>query len=341
MASPLGSSSWGLLAVAAGLDFLLGDPWDWLHPVQVIGAVIQGGTDLSLALSRRIPMTPLVQRLFLRGAGLGLTLMVIGGTGILSWGLVQITHHLPWGSWAWGVGWGLQGLLLASCLAGRSLRLAALSVLTPLQAGDLFAARQMLSRYVGRDTVDLSETEILRAVLETVTENATDGVLGPLFYAGVGCFIPGLGPLPLAMAYKAASTLDSMIGYRRPPFTDIGWAAAKLEDGVTWVPCRLVVASLILLSGQPRQAWAICQRDAPQDPSPNAGWSECAYAVFLGVQMGGENYYQGKRQTKPYLGEARQPISMATIHKALTLTRTLFLGWLGVLLVLLAWVRWG
>ena len=98
---------------------------------------------------------------------------------------------------------------------------------------------------------NLSEAEILRAVLETVTENATDGVMAPLFYAIVGAFIPVIGAVPLALAYKASSTLDSMVGYREAPYTYIGWFSARLEDCLTWLPCRLTVITLALLSGKP------------------------------------------------------------------------------------------
>ncbi len=161
-----------------------------------------------------------------------------------------------------------------------------------------------------------------------MTENATDGVLAPLFWALVGASLPGVGPLPLALAYKAASTLDSMIGYRSEPYRDIGRCGARLEDRLTWLPCRLVVLSIALLSGQPRRVLRICRRDAPADPSPNAGWSECAYAVALGIQLGGSNYYQGQLRHKPLLGDPIHPLQTSQIHAALTLTRRCFLGWL-------------
>lgn len=328
--------SWGnldTLILAAVLDYWVGDPWQWLHPVQVIGAMIEAGKQLILGLGKFIPMSAFTQRLFLRLAGGLLAWSMILGTGGVSWLLVAGVEQLfP------GLGVIVAIILLASCLAGRSLRAAAVDVLTPWQEGDLVRARARLSRYVGRDTENLEATEILRAILETVTENATDGVFAPLFYAGVGCFIPGLGPVPLAMAYKAASTLDSMIGYRRFPYTDLGWVAAKTEDILTWFPCRLVVFSLLLWTKKPRQAWAICCRDAPLDPSPNAGWSECAYAVVLGVQMGGENYYQGERKFKPLLGEPEHPITIDKIYQALNLTRWLSLAWVLLLsLGILAW----
>ncbi|MBV8884568.1 MAG: cobalamin biosynthesis protein CobD, partial [Chroococcidiopsidaceae cyanobacterium CP_BM_RX_35] len=209
---------------------------------------------------------------------------------------------------------------------------AAQEVLQLLIAKQLPEARVTLSRYVGRDTENLSEPEILRAVLETVAENATDGVMAPLFYALVGAFLPVIGCVPLALAYKAASTLDSMVGYKEAPYTDWGWFSARLEDRLTWLPCRLTVMTLALLSGKPRQVWQICRRDAIKDPSPNSGWSECAYAAVLDVQLGGMNWYRGVLKHKPLLGNPICPITPEQVYQALQLTRYCFLIWLGVAL---------
>jgi adenosylcobinamide-phosphate synthase len=202
--------------------------------------------------------------------------------------------------------------------------------LQPLNVGQLTQARSNLSQYVGRDTEKLTESEILRAVMETVTENATDGVMAPLFYAIVGAFLPGLGSVPLALAYKAASTLDSMVGYRLDPYADLGWFSAKLEDLLTWFPCRLTVITLAILSRKPLVVWRLCWRDAPRDPSPNSGWSECAYAAILGVRVGGTSWYHGVARHKPFLGNPVHPISPAKIYQALELTRYCFLIWLGL-----------
>jgi len=314
-----------VLVGASFLDYLLGDPWSWLHPVQVIGWVIDRSSDRILQFSAR----PLWRKI----GGIGLGSLVIGGSGAVGWllagGLTQLNLWL--GAIA-------QMIMVASCLAGRSLRLAAISVLKPLQAGDLARSRSQLSRYVGRDTQNLKEGEILRAVLETVAENSVDGVTAPLFYALIGAFLPGYSLVALPLAYKAASTLDSMIGYQREPYRDLGWFSAKVDDGLTWLPCRLTVVTLALIAGKPRQVWRICQRDAPQDPSPNSGWSEGVYAAILGVQLGGINYYQKIRQDKPLLGDAIANITPTTIEQALSLTRTCCLVWLGLTLGgLLVW----
>lgn len=307
-----------VLAIAAFLDYLVGDPWNWLHPVQVMGWGIQYYCHIVLKRWH--------QPLVLKGLGVVLAIALPVLSGLVVWLMVLATQSLhPL------LGIATETVLLASCLAGRSLRRSAQDVLRPLSAGDLAIARTQLSLYVGRDTADLSEPEVLRAVLETVTENATDGVIAPLFYAILGAFLP-IGSTPLAMAYKASSTLDSMVGYREAPYTDLGWGSARLEDTLTWIPCRLNVLLLSLLSGKPYQVWQICRRDAPQDPSPNAGWSECAYAAVLGVQMGGANQYKGIIKLKPLLGDATQPITGQTIDQAMNMTRMSFLIWLSIAL---------
>jgi adenosylcobinamide-phosphate synthase len=219
---------------------------------------------------------------------------------------------------------------LLGCFAEKSLRKAAQSVLTPLNQGDIEEARTKLGQFVGRDTDQLSVEDILRATLESVAENTIDGVTSPLFYAILGAFFLPIGSVPLAIAYKAASTLDSMIGYLREPYTDIGWFSAKFEDYLTYLPCRLTVFTLACLSGKPQQVLAICRRDAPQDVSLNSGWSECVYAAILGVQLGGMNSYQGVPKFKPLLGNPDHPITSATVEKAFALTRQCFLLWLAI-----------
>ncbi len=312
-----------VLLLASSLDYMIGDPWGWPHPVRLMGWAISQFTQLTLKQWN----SPLQRR----WAGIVLGVGLIIGSGLTGWLIVRAA------SWIHPLlGIMVATVLLASCFAGRSLRTAAIDVLQPLAVGQLDQARSKLSQYVGRDTENLSEIEILRAVLETVTENATDGVTAPLFYAIIGAFFPGVGSIPFALAYKAASTLDSMVGYRQEPYTDLGWFSAQLEDVLTWLPCRLTVFTLALLSGKPQQLWHLCLRDANKDPSPNSGWSECAYAAILGVQVGGTNWYQGVAKHKPFLGNPVHPITPAKIYQALGLTRYCFLIWLGVAIAILS-----
>jgi adenosylcobinamide-phosphate synthase len=303
------------LLLAAFLDYLVGDPWGWLHPVQVMGWAIDQWSKLTWKYLKQ----PIARKI----SGIGLFLVMVVGSGLGSWLFFHVLQDIqPI------IAQVLEIILLASCLAGRSLRQAAQDVLTPLATGDVEEARLRLKKYVGRDTDRLTTTEIYRAVLETVAENATDGVTAPWFYALLGASLPVVGAVPLALAYKAASTLDSMVGYRQEPYADLGWCSAQVEDVLTWLPCRLTVLTLALLSGRPVQVLTICQRDARQDPSPNSGWSECIYAAILGVQLGGANYYQGELRTKPLLGDDNQIIGAEQIDRALNMTRQVFLIWL-------------
>ncbi|NET75808.1 adenosylcobinamide-phosphate synthase CbiB [Okeania sp. SIO1F9] len=318
-----------ILFIAACLDYLIGDPWDWPHPVKFLGWIITHYTKQIFKLTK--PYQDNSHVFILRLSGILLAIALVLGSGIISWLIIQALRinftQFPLLTVI------IESILLASCFAGKSLSMAAKEVLQLVRSDNLIQARQKLSMYVGRDTENLSISEIFRAIFETVTENATDGVIAPLFYALVGAIIPGVGSVPLAFAYKAASTLDSMVGYKEAPYTDIGWFSAKLEDVLTWLPCRLNVLTIALLSGKPLYVWRICQRDALKDPSPNAGWSECAYAATLGVQVGGTNLYKGVVKHKPLLGDPTYPITPEIIDRALQLTRYCFLIWLGLFFI--------
>lgn len=311
-----------VLLLAASLDYLIGDPWSWPHPVRVMGWIISQWTQLVI--------THCDGKWQRRLAGVGLGIGLILSSAFVGWLIIRGAN---WLNPLWGIA--LEAVMLASCLAGRSLRAAAVDVLKPLSDGQIDIARSQLSLYVGRDTEKLSQPEIRRAILETVTENATDGVMAPLFYGIVGAFLPGVGSVPLALAYKAASTLDSMIGYREEPYQDLGWFSAKLEDYLTWLPCRLTVITLAIFSGKPQKVLSLCRRDGVKDSSPNSGWSECAYAAILGVQVGGTNWYRGVAKHKPLLGDSVEPITEDKIYQALRLTRYSILIWLVLTILLL------
>jgi adenosylcobinamide-phosphate synthase len=298
------------LLFASSLDFLIGDPWNWLHPVQVMGWLIGWWRNWTF---RYLPKG-WAEKI----SGIFLNIFLLGSCGGGTWYLLHFSYQLT--SW---LGLTLETVILASCFAGRSLRGAAEEVLRPLAENNLEMARSHLSKYVGRDTDNLNRTEILRALVETIAENTTDGAIAPLFFAI-------LGGAPLAVAYKAASTLDSMVGYIDPPYTDLGWFSAKLEDGLSWLPCRFTVLSVAILSGKPRTVWRMCKRDAPKDPSPNSGWSECAFAASLGVQLGGANKYKDKIKYKPLLAEPLEPITENTVKRSLQLMRQSLLLLLGL-----------
>lgn len=314
-------SAAGVLA-AVLLDAIAGDPPQLFHPVQAMGAAISGLTRVALArCSGRWPR---------RLAGMAIAGAAIAGSGAAGWASVWLARQVqPL------AGAAVEVVLLASCFAANSLQRAAREVLQPLAAGELEQARSQLSRYVGRDTAELDATECARAVLETVAENTTDGVTAPLFYGTLGALLGPGGAAALALAYKAASTLDSTIGYRREPYADLGWFGAQLEDVLTWIPCRLTVLAVALLSGRPRTVWHCCRRDAPEDPSPNAGWSVCAFAASVGVQVGGKNVYQGVATFKPLLGDPERTVSFETATEVCRLARWCWGVWVAAAIAVL------
>ncbi len=275
-----------LLAVCA-LDGMLGDP-RWLpHPVRLMGAFINWCEPL--VLSRFISGTGR------RMAGIMLALFVAGVSFLVAWSLLEVAFLVhPW------LGHLLWILLGYTTLAAKDLATHAWEVHSRLQAGSVNEARDAVAFMVGRDTDRLTEPEIVRATVESVAESTSDGVIAPFFYLAIG------GP-PLALAYKAVNTLDSMIGHREAPYGDLGWASAKLDDLMNVIPARLSARLLVLSSCFQRAAvanvWRIYRRDCTKHASPNSGHPEAAMAGALGVRLGGPSVYQGVRIDRPQIGD--------------------------------------
>jgi adenosylcobinamide-phosphate synthase len=322
-----------LVLLACGLDRLLGDPPGWPHPVVVMGWWISRLRRLAELLAGDRPWA-------LRLGGFAITGLLVGGSGLAGWGLEQLARVWP------ALGLPLLLVGLASALAGRSLEQAVQAVLVvlpePEAPGPLEPARQRLAWLVGRDTADLDRAGILRAAAESASENAVDGLFGPLFWMLLGAALllavrghGGPGPLALAWAYKASSTLDSMLGYRRGRLLWLGTAGARLDDLLTWLPCRLVALGLPLAAGQPGQSWRLFRAalaDGAADPSPNAGVSQAAYAHAVGVQLGGANRYGGQWRQKPLLAQGQPPADRGAILTILALSRRLEALWLAAAL---------
>ena len=345
---------WLLVALACGLDRLIGDPRWSPHPVVVMGWWI---SRLQQPMERWAVDRPWKLR---AGGGL-ITLLLVGASGLLGFWMERLAQASGW--------IGRLGILLlvaglASALAGRSLALAVNAVLEVLPdqsrgnpsaasregptdldgASALKLARQRLGWIVGRDTRELSGVEILRAAAETASENAVDGQFAPLFWMLFGAGLWGLnpalpGPLALAWGFKAASTLDSMLGYRRGRLQWLGTAGARLDDLLVWLPCRLVALSLPLVQRlpwqtpplTPRRWWQQVHaslRDGKPDPSPNAGVSQAAYAHAAGVQLGGRNRYAEGWKLKPLLAEGQPAADGLAVERILGLSRRLSLLWL-------------
>lgn len=314
MAEPFSLSLLGLVGAAVALDLVMGDPRALPHPVVGMGAAI---AQLERAWNRG---TPRARRL--RGALM--TALVVLGTYALAWGALALLARLhPW------LGWLAEWWLLASCLAIKGLRDAAQAVATPLAAGDLATARRALAMVVGRDTQRLDEAGITRGAVETVAENTVDGITAPLCFAL-------LGGAPLALAYKAVNTLDSMVGYRSERYIDFGWASARLDDVANWLPARLTALTLWLggyaVGGlRTRGALVATRREAPRHPSPNAGWPEAMVANLLGVQLGGTNYYRGEVSERARLGTPHEQLRGEHIGATIRLMHG---GWFGCLALL-------
>jgi adenosylcobinamide-phosphate synthase len=279
------------LASAFLLDLLFGDPRRLPHPVVGIGRLATGCEAL---FYERIGARRL--------GGVLLVAATLLGTALTAWGVLVLAAKMhPLCSAAAGI-W-----LAWTCLAVRELHRQSAAVISALAGGDQGAAQKALAMIVGRDTAALDEQGILRACIETVAENTSDGIVAPLLYLGLG------GPLA-GILYKAASTLDSMIGYRNERYRDFGWAAARLDDLLNWLPARLTALLMVVASVPLRLdahgAWRILRRDAHRHASPNAGWPEAAAAGALGVQLGGSAHYFGQWQEKPTFGDAGRHLTV-------------------------------
>jgi adenosylcobinamide-phosphate synthase len=203
-------------------------------------------------------------------------------------------------------------------LGGRSLEREAETVATQLAADDLPAARRRITHLVGRDPTDLDADALARACVESVAENTSDAVVAPLFWGAVAG-LPGL------LGYRAANTLDAMVGHRSPRYARFGWAAARLDDVLNWIPARLAAAFAGLLGGDPAGALRAIRRDAPAHPSPNAGVVEAAFAGALGLRLGGTNRYGDTLEDRGHLGDGGPP-KPPDIARALSLARRIGLA---------------
>ena len=293
------------------LDLLLGDP-KWLpHPVRWIGRYITFVEDKI----RRFADTPLAEKI----SGIFLFIIVVGSVYGLIWFLLLLTtYHSP-----------LSTLILAVFLAYttlsiKSLHQEAYSVIHVLKNISIDEARKRLSNIVGRDTQNLSEEEIYRAVVETVAENTSDGIIAPLFYLAIG------GPA-FALVYKAMNTLDSMVGYKNEKYKDFGWFSARMDDIANFIPARLTSILIVAASFILRFNWSgslkIIRRDARNHPSPNAGYPEAAAAGALGLQLGGVNYYFGAPHNRPLIGDKNNNFTTESVKNTVKIMYlTAFLG---------------
>ncbi|WP_226654707.1 adenosylcobinamide-phosphate synthase CbiB [Pseudalkalibacillus hwajinpoensis] len=305
------------ITVAFCLDRLIGDPPKWPHPVKGFGMLI-GFLDKRWNHGSRRKL----KGAFMTGT---ILITVLAMTGLTVY-LAYTVHTL--------VGIFYEAVLIATTIAQKSLRNAALDVYQPLQTGNMTEAREKLSWIVGRDTDHLDESEVVRGTVETVAENTSDGITAPLFWAFIGGSIG-------AMCYRAINTCDSMVGYRNEKYESFGYASAKLDDVVNWIPARLTGLCMMLVQKPVHtssgRAWHVLFRDARQHPSPNSGWGEAATAAILGVQLGGVNSYKGIVSNRARMGDPIMKLSATHIPKAISIMNRstilfLLLLWIGGLI---------
>ena len=304
------------IILAYYIDLIIGDPPKWPHPVKLFGRFIA-----------------FCERNFNKGrfkkiAGLISLLVLIGTIFFLTVYLLVYLYQIHV-----YIGIFVEAVLIATTISGKGLKQAAMIVYQPLKKNNLLQARKHLSEIVGRDTHELSEEEIARATVETVAENTTDGITAPLFWAFIG-------GAPLALVYRAINTCDSVVGYKTEELKDFGWASARLDDVVNWIPAR-ITGLLMLFTKRSfthnfTETFKSLIDNAKKHKSPNSGWNEAAVASILGIQLGGTNTYQGVISNAPLLGKSFRKLEVDDIIKTIDImkrTTILFITG-GVILVL-------
>ena len=278
------------------LDFIIGDPNNPFHPVRIIGSL-------------GIKLENITRRVFknLKISGFVTWLGVILITFLVNSLIVRLAFSI---SNIFGII--IEGILLYFCISSKGLKVEGLKVIKVLESGDIEGARNQLSYIVGRDTKVLDEEGIIRAVIETVAENTSDGIIAPLLFGA-------LGGAPLAMTYKAVNTCDSMFGYKNDKYIDFGFVPAKMDDLFNYIPARitgyLVIFAAFILGLDYKNSYRIYKRDRYNHTSPNSAHPESAVAGALGIRLGGANYYFGKIVEKPTIGDKNKVIEISDLYK--------------------------
>lgn len=297
-----------ITAVAAFLfDALIGDPRSKFHPVVLIGNLIS-----FLEKIFRHDSDGYIKKICKGGILVSLVLAISYGAGVLILILATLTKSLT-------VKIFVEAIVLSFMISPRSLAEAGRELYYLLTVGNLAQARYKVGWIVGRDTNYLNEAEIVRATIETVSENTVDGIISPLFYFAVG-------GLPLAIAYRAVNTMDSMLGYKNEKYFYFGRVAARLDDVANFIPARitaiLFIAAAFILRLDYKNAFDMMKRDAHKHPSPNGGYAEATVAGALNVQLGGINSYFGVPHFRAYMGDPNEILEPAHILGAIRLMYT-------------------
>lgn len=301
-------SSW-VLVFGWLWDFLIGDPKSSLHPVYLLGNWISFW-EKRLLFSELSSSEKRTRGIWLVVIILVSTLIMVAGIQWLVW---QVVKNFGFSHW---ISWIVSGFLMSFTLSIRSLREAGQEIKDLLVKENVVEARKKVSWIVGRDTENMNESEVTRATIETIAENITDGIIAPLFYGT-------LGGVTLAWVYRATNTMDSMVGYKNDKYLDFGRAAALWDDIANYIPGR-ITGILLLIAGwigrlDVKKAWGIWQRDAAKHPSPNSGIPESVVAGLLGIQLGGENFYDGISSKRALMGDLETSFSYQSIQKVIFL----------------------
>ncbi len=307
------------VVLAYFLDLMIGDPAFFLHPVKILGRIISWW-------EKRV-MPKVNKPLWQRVAGLIFTLSILlatyFGTMLLISGVRNVSELLFWL---------LNVYLISTTLTTKGLKNTAEVLRTLLSEGKIEKARKILKDLVGRDTGTLQTEDMVRATIESVAENTTDGIVAPLFYAFIG-------GAPLAMVYRAVNTMDSMLGYRSPPYLYWGWASARMDDVLNYLPARIIYilmpVAALLLGKSTKNSIRIMLRDGKKHPSPNSGIPEAAMAGALRVQLGGFSIYKGRREFRPYLGDAIRELSPSIVGECVEITYVV-----SILMVITCLIMW-
>lgn len=304
------------------MDACIGDPQSRWHPVALMGRLIAW---LEKVFYRREDSPG---RQFLSGSILVILVLLISYE--LAAGLIYLSYRLP-------VSWGsevLSALMLAFMISPRSLAQAGRRIYDCLVHGDLAGARRATGCIVGRDTEQLDDAELARAAVESVAENTSDGTIAPLFWFAIG-------GVPLAVLYRAANTMDSMLGYKNERYLYFGRPAARLDDVLNYIPARLTgmlfVMSAFLLGYDGHNALRVMRRDAAKHPSPNGGYAEAAMAGALQIRLGGENSYFGQKTFRAYMGDVLTAIVPQHILAANRMMYTAVMLFLTLAVLLFQW----
>ncbi len=295
---------WPLGAVLAFFtDSLIGDPRTGMHPVVIMGKFI-GWLEKFFRRDEDSPNTQIFK-------GAILVLLVLSVSWGITYGLLLLAGKLS------NIFADILGVLLLSFfICPRSLAEAGFELRKLLEAGDLSEARRKVGWIVGRDTDALDEAEITRATVETIAENTVDGIIAPLFFYFIG-------GVPMAALYRAANTMDSMLGYKNEKYLYFGKAAARVDDVLNIIPARitgiLTVVSAMLMNYNWKNSWKIMVRDASGHPSPNGGYPEASTAGALNIRLGGFNYYFGKKSFRAYMGDNIEVLTRKKIYEAVML----------------------